>query len=140
MLASGFPVRVIGLDVTRSLHLLDAQMAANPFGRSEMGNLLSALLDAMMDAEEPLAGERRATLHDPTALLAACPLDLFRWEPKELHVTVDPGRERGRLAEATRAQTAAGLELVHYAVEVNAPRLEQLFLERLSAYCEGQRL
>ncbi len=139
VLASGFPVRVIGLDVTQLVRLRAADLDRHPFGPSEMGRLLHAVLSAQMDAEEPLAGERRATVHDPCALLACCALDLFRYEPKELHVTIEEGRERGRLCEAPRAQSAAGLELVHYAVEVDTPRLATLFLERLARYCDGAR-
>lgn len=135
VLASGFPVRVIGLDVTRSVRLVPDDLRARPFGTGAMGKLLEALLCAQMDAELPLAGERQATLHDPSALLAAGHLDVFRYEPKELHVAVEEGHQRGRLREAGRARSATGLEMVHYAVEVDAPRISTLFLERLSAYC-----
>jgi inosine-uridine nucleoside N-ribohydrolase len=139
VLASGFPVRVVGLDVTRAVRLCAADLDARPFGESEMARLLHAVLSAQMDAEEPVTGERIATLHDPCALFACCSLDLFRYEPKELHVAVEEGRERGRLSELPRAQTTIGLELVHYAVEVDTPRLARLFLERLSRFCGAAR-
>ncbi len=138
VLESGFPVRVIGLDVTRSVRLYAADLPGHLFGESEMGLLLEAVLRAQMGAEEPLAGERRATLHDPCALLAACGLDLFRWEPKNLRVSIEEGRERGRLVEAPGDGSRAGLETVRYAVEVDTPRVRALFLERLAAYCGVQ--
>jgi inosine-uridine nucleoside N-ribohydrolase len=140
VLASGFPVRVIGLDVTREVQLVPGDLPLRVFGEGAMGRLLEALLLAQMDAEEPVAGQRQATLHDPCALLAACPQDLFRYEPKELHVAVEEGHQRGRLSEAERARGAAGLEMVHYAVEVDAPRVAELFLSRLSTYCAAELL
>ena len=81
-------MRLIGLDVTRAVRLCAADLDARPFGESEMARLLHAVLSAQMDAEEPVTGERIATLHDPCALFACCSLDLFRYEPKELHVAV----------------------------------------------------
>jgi inosine-uridine nucleoside N-ribohydrolase len=140
VLASGFPVRVIGLDVTRDVQLVPADLPPRAFGEGAMGRLLEAVLLAQMDAEEPVSGQRQATLHDPCALLAAGPLDLFRYEPKELHIAVEEGHRRGQMSEAERARSAAGLEMVHYAVEVNAPRVAELFLTRLKTYCAAERL
>ena len=81
-----------------------------------------------------LAGERRATLHDPCALLAALPLDLFRWEEKSLTVVVDEGHERGRLLEC-EAGAADAAPPVRYAVEVNTPEVVREFWSRLAAFC-----
>jgi inosine-uridine nucleoside N-ribohydrolase len=135
VLGSDLEVRIVGLEVTRCVQLTATELPPRPFGTSEMGRLCEAVISAQMDAEEPLAGERRATLHDPCALLAALDLDLFRYEPKQLSVVVQDGRERGRLREETPDPNARG---VRYAVEVHTPRIQQVFVERLAAYCGAE--
>lgn len=144
ILGSGLPVRVIGLDVTRSVRLQAQELDARPLGSSELGRFLAAVLDAMMEAEEPVAGHRQATLHDPSALLAACMEDLFRYEPKRLRVRVEEGHERGRLVEVPLDAPGGAQALpphlpgiVRYAVEANTQELTRLFLERLAAWCGG---
>ena len=133
VLTSGIRVRVVGLDVTRQIQLRPADLTPGLFGESELGRICQAVLDAMMDIEEPHEGERLATLHDPTAVLAATPLDLFRWEPKLLDVVAVEGRERGRLLDEPfeRGDPSS----VQYAVEVHVPRVRELFLERLVTFC-----
>ena len=135
LLTAGLDVRVVGLDVTRLVRLVPADVPAGSFGDTELGRLVERILCAQMRAEEPLYGRAQATLHDPCALLAALPTDLFRWEPKRLDVIVDEGGERGRLVElpAERDEPA----LVQYAVEVDAPRVAACFTERLRAWCRS---
>ena len=134
VLGAGLPVRVVGLEVTRQVQVRGASMPEGALGRGAMGRLLEAVLLAMMESEEPIAGERRATLHDPCALLAALPLDLFRWEQKSLTVVVDEGHERGRLLEC-EAGAADAAPPVRYAVEVNTIEVVREFWSRLSSYC-----
>ena len=134
VLGSGLAVRVIGLEVTRCVRIADATLPERPFGSRAMGRLLEGLLQGMMDAEEPLAGERRATLHDPCAMLAALPLDLFRWEAQRLHINLDDGYERGRMRPAED-----GGGIARYAVEVDTPRVLSMFLERLIRYADQRQ-
>lgn len=131
VLSSGLPVRVIGLEVTRCVSIAASALPARPFGSSDMGLLLDAVLNGMMDAEEPVAGERRATLHDPCAVLAALPKDLFRYEEKRLRVVAEEGHERGRMFELSDDDTTP---VVRYAVEVNTPEILRLFHERTAAF------
>ena len=131
VLGAGLPVRVIGLEVTRCVRITAAALPDPPFGASPMGRLLDALLSGMMDAEEPLAGERGATLHDPCAVLAALPKDLFRYEEKRLRVVAEEGHERGRMLEL---HDDDGTPTVRYAVEVNTPEVLRLFGERTAAF------
>lgn len=135
VLTSGIRVRIVGLDVTRQIRLQAIEVHPPLFGETELGRLCHAVIEAMMDAEEPVAGERRATLHDPAAVLAATPLDLFRWEPKLLDVVAEEGRERGRLYEEPLARGDPCT--VQYAVEVRAPRVRDLFIDRLTAFCRA---
>ena len=85
----------------------------------------------MMDAEERVAGERRAMLHDPCAVLSALPKDLFRYEEKRLRVVAEEGHERGRMLELPDDDTTP---VVRYAVEVNTPEVLRLFHERTAAF------
>ncbi len=135
VLGSGLAVRVIGLEVTRCVRIADATLPERPFGSRAMGRLLEALLQGMMDAEEPLAGERGATLHDPCAVLAALPKDLFRYEEKRLAVVVQEGHERGRMRELGDDD---GAPIVRYAVEVNTPEVVRLFQERTAAFAAAE--
>ncbi len=89
--------------------------------------VVNHLLDALMEAERPVSGERRASLHDPCAVLAAGGEDLFRYQEKALQITVDETRERGRLCE----RDAGGGPTSLYAVEANVAEIKRLFLERL---------
>lgn len=139
VLGSSVPTRVVGLDVTRLVHLHERDIAPEMFGEGPMGRLIHALLAAGMDAEERIAGERRISLHDPCAILAALDPNLFRWERKQLAVIVDEGDERGRLCgEDLPWSEDAGGRGVRYAVEVNGPEVQRMFLERLVAYCQQE--
>ena len=135
VLSSGFPMRVIGLDVTSSVQLRARDLPAMAFGESPMGKLMTAVTHALMRAEVPLAGEPVALLHDPAAVVASFAPDFFRYDHKALSVVVDEGHERGRLRETAEA----GAPGIRYAVEVRDADLRQLFLERVSAWAEVRR-
>jgi purine nucleosidase len=128
-------IRIVGLDVTQCVTLRPAELPSDGFGHSSMGRFLSAVLEAQMEAEIPLAGERLAVLHDPCAVCAAIGSDLFRYEEKDLEIGVEEGRERGRLQELPAA-TGTGTS-IHYAVEVHEVRLKGLFLQRLADWARG---
>ncbi len=120
-------LRVIPLEVTESVVLRPCDLGDAPFGDTLRGRTLEALLDALMEAERASAGERRASLHDPCAVLAAGGEDLFRYQEKALQITVDETRERGRLRERDAGVGPTSM----YAVEANVAEIKRLFLERL---------
>jgi len=133
VLGASCPVRVIGLEVTREVSLRPAEVPSGLFGSGERGRFLRSILNALMRTEKPLVGEPCATLHDPSAVLAACGGDLFRYEPRALRARVVEGSDRGRLEPASSGRPA-----VRYASEVHHTEVKRLFLERLAAWTGGQ--
>lgn len=135
VLGSGFPVRVIGLDVTESVRLRpeDLPDGALGTGAGDLGRFVGAVVRALMRAEERTSRRLEAALHDPCAVLAATALDLFRYEPKRLDVIAEEGRERGRLVEMPAPTLARGV--VEYAVEARTDWVRRLVVERLAAWC-----
>ncbi len=129
VLGSGLDVRVIGLDVTNCVILRRRDLPEHPFGTTPRGRVLGRILDALMEVERPIHGEPCAVLHDPCAIAATLGLDLFRYEDKKIETSTADGPERGRMT----ATDGAGLG-VRFAVEVNHPRLAELFLSRLAAW------
>lgn len=131
VLRSGLAVRMIGLEVTRQVSIPAAAFRRLPFANDGLAQLARDILCAQMDAEEPVSGERRATLHDPCALFATLPLDLFRYEPKSLRVVVEEGAERGRLVAGDASRGP-----LRYAVEVNVQEVLRAFRECIEAPSE----
>lgn len=132
ILESEARLRVVPLEITESVVLRPGDLGPDPFGDTPRGRMLEAVLDALMDAERLVSGERRASLHDPCAVFAAGGEDLFRYEEKALQVAVHEGRERGRL----RARPAGVGPTTAWAVEANTAEIKRLFLERLRAWAE----
>jgi len=133
VLGASCPVRVIGLEVTREVILRPDEVSPDLFGSGEHGRFLRAILQALMRTEAPLAGEPCATLHDPSAVLAACGCDLFRYEPRALRARVIEGSDRGRLEAANSERPC-----VRYAAEVHHNEVKRLFLERLAHWTNGR--
>lgn len=133
VLEAGLRMRIVGLDVTRDTHVVRMQLPRNRFGNTGMSRLIWNILDAQMRAEEPVHGTPRATLHDPCALLACLPMDLFRWESKALVIHVGEGDQRGRMQEQNQGPNQA-----LYASEVHTERVLRLFLERLEQYASSR--
>jgi len=131
--ASGARLFIVGLDVTNQVQLMPDELPADAFSESELGNLLRALTEAMMDAEEPFGGQRLALLHDPSAVVAAFAPELFRWEPKLIDVVVTTGHERGRTVEID-ASDAEQRRPTRWATEVRVEHVKQLFLDRVPGW------
>ena len=130
---SGVDLQVVGLEVTQQVRVLPDQLEPGCLGDSGMGRLLEAVLDSLMDAEEPILGERMAVLHDPAAVFSALDADWFRFEPRTLQVRVEEGHERGRLVETS----AAHARQVRYATEVREDVLATEFVKRLAGWAPG---
>jgi inosine-uridine nucleoside N-ribohydrolase len=139
VLGSGRRVRIVGLEVTRQvrLHERELEAAGASFGAGRLGRGLEMIARALVRAEvaEGAGGEPRATLHDPCAIAAATHPELFRFEERAIDVRATEGPERGRLVEKPAARGAPIL----YAVEVDAPAVLGLFLERLASWSRAPR-
>jgi inosine-uridine nucleoside N-ribohydrolase len=135
MLGAGIRVRVVGLDVTETVRVGDDALAGPAGAASALGRFVAETLSALVRAEEPYLGERRACLHDPCALFAAFEPELFRFERRRLGVRVEEGAERGRLY-ALEDPTAPA---VHYAADVRRPEIVREFTDRLAELCAESR-
>lgn len=94
VLASGWEIRVVGLDVTHKATLNDGEVAQFArFGR--VGAALGAMVAAYSRRTEN-GGEGTVSLHDAVAVFAAERPDLLEWETLPLEV-VRMGPERGAL-------------------------------------------
>ncbi len=137
ILASDAELCVIPLEVTETVILRPDDLGERPFGDGPAGRTLEALLSALMEAERPVSGERRASLHDPCAVLAATGEDLFRYEERSLCITADESCDRGRMTELP--PTEGRVRRQRYAVEAHAEEIRRIFVERLRSWAVQER-
>jgi pyrimidine-specific ribonucleoside hydrolase len=141
---SGVPIKMVGLNVTR-------QVAATPERRAQIraiGSRTAAIVADMLDFYSErlrvLAGLPGGSMHDPLAVAALVDPDVLRFEPMHVaielrgthtygmtlcdarHLRVDsPAAARPPRGEAPNAEVA---------VEVNADRFWEMFLDALATY------
>jgi inosine-uridine nucleoside N-ribohydrolase len=132
LLSSGVRLRIVGLEVTTRVHVAAADVEAQDLEDSARGRMIGALLRGLCDAERALGGESRAVLHDPCALAAALAPELFSFSPRGLEVCDREGAERGRLR--ARGAPQGGVE---YALDVRAPDVRGLVLERIARWARA---
>ncbi len=84
--ASGIPIRMVGLNVTR-------QVAATPERRRHLrslgnrtGQVVADLLDYFSERLEERYGLAGASMHDPLAVAALCDPDILRFEAMEVRI------------------------------------------------------
>jgi purine nucleosidase/pyrimidine-specific ribonucleoside hydrolase len=131
VLASGIPVEVVPLDVTRQVLLtrraLDSALAGPETGRTRF------LRDVTVRGFDRGEGERGMPLHDPLAVGVA--LDPTVVGLERLHVAMETeGRETRGMSLADLRALPAGERPVPtcaVATSVDAPRFLSLFLERV---------
>lgn len=127
VLASGLPVRVVGLEVTTRVTLSEGDLDTHSFGLCERGRVIRDLLASLMRAEGA------AILHDPCAAAAVVAPSRFRFEARRLGVLIEEGAERGRLV----ARAQSGSPRVRYATQVQSEAVTKLCLERLRAFSQN---
>jgi inosine-uridine nucleoside N-ribohydrolase len=112
VLGAGIDLTLIGLDVTAGVVLRAEALGEAPFGTGPRARFLDALLAELGEAQVLGSGERCAVLHDPTAIAAVSSPELFRFEPRDLAVSLCEGDERGRLTEpgAARVRWATAVD------------------------------
>jgi inosine-uridine nucleoside N-ribohydrolase len=134
VLASGLPMRIVGLDVTRRVALRPADVPPDRFGSGPRASMLTKLLDRLMEAEGKAHGERSAILHDPCAVAAILAPRHFRFEACGLAVRLGTGQDRGQLIPVDGARSAT----IRYAADVDAKAVVSLCLERLQRFAVGR--
>jgi purine nucleosidase len=138
VLASGAPLRLVGLDVTRRVRLSrdDADRLRRTGGR--FGGFAADCTDGWIDHLEstmPADDWDRGScaLHDPLAVAAVTHPDLLTWRPAQ--VTVERGSDRTRGVAVTDLLGSADPPPANcaIAVDVDADRFRGYFLDRMSA-------
>jgi purine nucleosidase len=138
VLASGAPLRLVGLDVTRRVRLNrdDADRLRRTGGR--FGAFAADCTDRWIDhlaTTMPADDWDRdsCALHDPLAVAAVAHPDLLTWRPA--HVTVERGSDRTRGVAVTDLLGSVDPPSANcsIAVDVDADRFRAYFLDRMSA-------
>ena len=92
--ASGARVRMVGLDVTRSILVTREDMAELAAAAPRLGGRLARMAEFYIAFYES-RGLRGCVLHDPAAVIACLHPELFLWEEVPLRVVTE-GAEAGR--------------------------------------------
>jgi purine nucleosidase len=138
VLASGAPLRLVGLDVTRRVRLShdDADRLRRTGGRfatfaADCTDGWITHLERTMPADDWDRGS--CALHDPLAVAAVVQPDLLTWRPA--HVTVERSSDHTRGVAVTDLLAAAEPPAANcsVAVDVDADRFRAYFLDRMSA-------
>ena len=91
---AGARLRMCGLNLTTQLQSED-RLIPRLAGRGAVPDLVARLFAFIHDRMEELAGERRAALHDPCAVLALTHPHLLRFEPRAVDVELAGEWTRG---------------------------------------------
>lgn len=121
VLHAGWPLRLIGLEITSQVPFSRAAFASLPDNNPAL-TLLKTQADGWIDRVESMGwGHNDCSLHDALAVAAVFDESLFEWQETAVSVTLHPENRRG----ITRAVPKAG-SLVETAVSVNADRCREL--------------
>lgn len=123
--AAGWPVTVVGLDVTERVVLTAADLAPMPAASPACGPFLCQAAEFYFAFHKASEGLEGCHLHDPAAVIAALEPELFGLGEAPVAVTLD-GPEVGRTQETAGAGPAHTLCLT-----VDAPAIKRRFLGHL---------
>jgi purine nucleosidase len=136
VLASGLPLRLVGLDVTRRVRLTRADAAdlanGGAFGRLAARHTLEWIDFQERAKPREEAEQGSCALHDPLAVAVVTRPDLVAW--REAHVVVETE------SQVTRGVAVADLLMwenppapnCRIATAVDAPAFRELFLDRMA--------
>ena len=128
VLASGLPVVLIPLDVTRRVRANREFVEILAASEKPMAGLVASLIESYFEA----ATHRESRpLHDPCVMLFALSPELFHCEHLELSVSTARNEQGGELA------IAAGGASVQVAMRVNAQSVLELLARRLTSAQAG---
>ncbi|WP_420640948.1 nucleoside hydrolase [Candidatus Leptofilum sp.] len=121
VLNAGWPLRLIGLEITSQVPFSRAAFASLPDDDPAL-KLLKTQADGWIDRVESMGwGNNDCSLHDALAVAAVLDERLFEWQETAVSVTLHPQNQRG----ITRAVPQKG-SLVETAVSVDADRCREL--------------
>jgi purine nucleosidase len=121
VLNAGWPLRLVGLEITNQVHFSRAEFDALPDDNPAVA-LLKAQADGWISRVESMGwGHGGCALHDALAVAAVFDESLFEWRETAVSVTLHPENQRG----ITRAVPQKG-GLVETAVSVDGARCHEL--------------
>lgn len=106
--ASGAPVRMVGLNVTRQAGIGPAHVERLAASGGPVGRAFAGLLAFYLERTRAVYGRDTAAMHDPCALLALTEPDLLRWHDTPVHVELASPALRGMTACDLRGLSAQG--------------------------------
>lgn len=126
VLNAGWPLRLIGLEITSQVPFSRAAFASLPDNNPAL-TLLKTQADGWINRVESMGwGHNDCSLHDALAVAAVFDESLFEWQETAVSVTLHPEDQRG----ITRAVPQAGC-VVETAVSVDVERCHELILNYL---------
>jgi purine nucleosidase len=138
VLASGVPLRLVGLDVTRRVRLSRDDAEELRRGGGRFATFAADCTDGWIDhLERTMPGDDwdkgSCALHDPLAVAAVARPELLTWRPA--HVTVERGSDRTRGVAVTDLLGAADPPQPNcsIAVDVDVDGFRAHFLDRIAS-------
>jgi purine nucleosidase len=138
VLASGAPVRFVGLDVTRKVRLSRADAARLAESGGEFARLAAESAEAWITFQEQAKPEEEqeqgsCALHDPLAVAVVRRPELVTWRPARVAVETASAVTRGvAVADLLMWEDPPEPNCL-VAVDVDVEAFRELFLERLAA-------
>jgi purine nucleosidase len=131
VLSSGVPITMIPLDVTHQVLSTPARISALRAFPNRCGPAVAALLDDFERARASRFGTRGMALHDPCAIAFLLQPELFRGRKVNVAVETASPLSAGMTVVDWWGVTARPAN-VHFMTEVDADRLYELLIDRLS--------
>jgi inosine-uridine nucleoside N-ribohydrolase len=127
VLNAGWPLRLIGLEITNQVHFSRAKFATLPDANPAVA-LMKAQADGWISRVESMGwGQGGCALHDALAVAAVFDESLFEWQETAVSVTLHPENQRGITRAVPQKES-----LVETAVSVDADRCRELIWSYLN--------
>ncbi|WP_025721252.1 nucleoside hydrolase [Paenibacillus sp. 1-18] len=132
VLGAGFPLTLVGLDVTMQTLLPQQDVDKWREQGTELGAFMANMTDFYMEAYRNFRpGIAGCALHDPLAVGLAIDSSFVKTRPMRIAVEVGDSPEVGRTREVQNESGAQALTTVDVAIEVDAERFLRHFLSRV---------
>lgn len=133
--AAGWPLTMVGLDVTMQTFLTAAMADELRRSDDEVARFAAEISDFYLGAYERFLGERKCALHDPLAVAAALNLPILTTEKMYVEVETEGNYTRGMTVGDRRILINPEMTVaepnVDVALHVDAPKFERNLMDRL---------
>lgn len=133
VLHSGWPIRLVSLDVTNITCLQREQVNLLARSDSKVTKFIQRMVDYYFDVFGPIYGVSAFQMHDPLALVAAFQPDLITWEASFVDVELNGSLTLGETVGYFHRPNAPAPNTLA-SVAVDSKQFIQLFMKRIEAY------